>query len=91
MGLGAFGIHFHGWLWFSVIQNIRPFNVINFAKKNQRTSHYNFCSTLGVILKGWPIEVLWEGSPTTSMIELNLKEWVYLMLCGWYAIDKFPC
>ena len=46
----------------SLFSKIPSLNYIaTLAKKNQRKSHYDFCSTPGTILKDWPMEVVKLG------------------------------
>ena len=39
-------------------QNTQPFYVITLVKKNQRKSHYDFCSIPGIVLKDWLMKIV---------------------------------
>ena len=39
-------------------QNTQPFYVVTLVKKNQRKSHYSFCSIPGIVLKDWLMKIV---------------------------------
>ena len=50
-----------GWSRFSIVQNLKPKLHSNSSQENQRKSPYDFCSTPGIILKDWFMEIVKLG------------------------------